>query len=64
MLSLGGLPLRGNSTDNVLDLVTKTKFHLKIMKFVANSEKLVLGAIPKGIDLGLEKPYLTDQKLA
>ena len=34
-------PLRGNPTDRVLDLVIKTKFNLKIMKFVANFEKLV-----------------------
>ena len=38
------LPLRGNPTDKVLEFVTKTKFHLKIMKFVANFEKLVLGS--------------------
>ena len=36
------LPPRGNPTDKVLDIVTKTKFFLKIMKFVANFEKLVL----------------------
>ena len=38
----------GNPTDKVLDLVTKTKFHLKVIKFVANFENLVL----KDIDLG------------
>ena len=30
--------------DKVIDHVTKTKFHMKIMKFVANFEKLVLGS--------------------
>ena len=35
--------LWGNPTDKVLDHVTKTKFHFKIMKFVANFEKIVLG---------------------
>ena len=60
------LSLRGNPTDKVLGLVTKTKFYLKIMKFVANFEKFVLGSYgpslegySKNIDLGLENPYLT-----
>ena len=37
-------PLRGNPQDKVLGLVTKTKFHLNIMKSVANFEKLVIGS--------------------
>ena len=32
---------KGNPPDKVLGLVTKTEFHLKIMKFVANFENLV-----------------------
>ena len=35
---------RGNPTDKVLYPVTNTKFYLKMMKFVANFEKLVLGS--------------------
>ena len=60
------LSLRGNPSDKVLGLVIKTKFYLKIMKFVADFEILVLGfqelplgGYTKNIDLGPEKPYLT-----
>ena len=35
---------QGATTDKVLDLVTKTKFQFKIMKFVVNFEKLVPGS--------------------
>ena len=65
-LSLRELSLWGNPSDKVLGLVTKTKFHLKIMKYVANLKKCfrVLRATPRGfsknIDLGLEKPLSND----
>ena len=32
----------GNPTDEVLGLVTKTNFHIKIIKFVTNFEKSFL----------------------
>ena len=38
------LSLRGNPTDKVMGPVTKSKFHLKFMEFVANFEKIVLGS--------------------
>ena len=42
VLPLGGILFRVSPTDKVLGLVTKTKFHLKIMKFIENFEKLAL----------------------
>ena len=48
--------------------VTKTKFYFKIMEFVANVEKLVLGSyewevtpkrLPQWQSLCLDKPYIT-----
>ena len=42
--------------------VFKTKFHLKILKFVANNEKAVLDSYESPLGdkvLDLDKPYLT-----